>query len=967
MRAFKTFKIIWIDDQFSNEKFQKKIEAKKIEWNSIFEKKDSKIYRLFDINFKWLLNGKQVSEFIKDEEKFLDNVFYFFIIDRYLPLEDGCSNVAEQTSIDIIEDLKKLKEKYNSLEYVMLSSAAPESYKITDIDYYRKYSNEEFSLPNELADKILFLIKNKINLINFTDIEYKLNSSEQKGSANNVFPYIDMYKDFIDLQELNSSKENMYYIITPKSTSDEFIIQNLFVIFFDYVKFYQYKINYFNLDQDNKNNSELLKYIENHQLVVIRDKWDKNKFHDKQELLNKLWLNTKLVYIFDEGDESLSYYLEQNKRAKIIKINNLKNNNLLAEKIMFLFLDYFIRNEIKDDLTDNKDKTDKIQKLLTNMYYKNQKLLLHPILYRAIVNQEIHREELDDPIEIFDTLSNYIDEFSQIKNKLFDVQPNTSDQNNNIYEFVNKIYDDKYESLLIDTIKFWLTNSWNVPYNIKLEEKDEKKWQEISFNILKELLEEYKNNQNISEVDDKKIIDKVNTSVDIFNNIKTENTLVLTSKIQWPHNEFPMPLYMIDTIDNEKQIQLYLQHKCMFFINSTEELRNNYKVIEEKMNYYNHIYNLIKATKEFFPLKVNKFLNELNEKIKNGEKIMIKDNKDNFKALAETFIRISDAFFEHKLPDRYGKLGTLLGEEIRKNIIEKNLFTLQNNSFKYDNNDEINNLFEKRKIIKSFCHDLTNSEKKITDYTIEAFINKYSKKENDEILEFVRDLKKEKNEKRKGKYTNFKKKLYNDYLKELKNIENPIIKDLLKLGNTDNMLTLLINTENISTNSIKFDDTLSELDKNYSVEYANFIFNYSIKANISNYLFDNSLVYKILKHYGAYPLLALLTDFRNSSEHKDEAEWVLDQEIFKESFIYGYEYIWKMYENIIKNNWKEKLNKLNELNDRCSISIKEDQNSKESDNYNIYIVNKDGEKLKLIKDFEEFKNNLINENAKDKK
>ena len=184
------------------------------------------------------------------------------------------------------------------------------------------------------------------------------------------------------------------------------------------------------------------------------------------------------------------------------------------------------------------------------------------------------------------------------------------------------------------------------------------------------------------------------------------------------------------------------------------------------------------------------------------------------------------------------------------------------------------------------------------------------------------------------------------------------------------MLTLLINTENISTNSIKFDDTLSKVDKNYSVEYANFIFNYSIKANISNYLFDNSLVYRILKHYGAYPLLALLADFRNSSEHEKETEWVLDQEIFKESFIYGYEYIWKMYENIIKNNWKEKLNKsneLNKLNDGCSISIKEDQNSKESDNYNIYIVNKDGEKLKLIKDFEEFKNNLINENAKDKK
>jgi hypothetical protein len=230
MKVYKSFKIVWIDDYFGSYEFNEKLGKNDgLDWNILFKTTDNKIYRLYDIKFIFLTGYNQFESFIKKRKNFFKNTFYFFIVDRYL-WDSNIEDVSEQLSIDIIEKLKKIHENFKGLDYVILSSSSPESFSLKDVDFYRKPDDKDFVLPEELVNRILSVAKSKINLLDFTKIEYKINNKEIKNNEINIFPYIDFYKDFVDLQELNSNIEDKYFIITPKGTSDKFLIQNLFAV-----------------------------------------------------------------------------------------------------------------------------------------------------------------------------------------------------------------------------------------------------------------------------------------------------------------------------------------------------------------------------------------------------------------------------------------------------------------------------------------------------------------------------------------------------------------------------------------------------------------------------------------------------------------------------------------------------------------------------------------------------------------
>jgi hypothetical protein len=909
MNAYKSFKVVWIDDYFGSSEFDEKIQNDKLDWNILFKTIDNKIYRLYDIKFVFLTGYEQFKNFIKKRKNFFKNTFYFFIIDRYL-WDTNIEEASEQLSIDIIKKLKKLNENFKGLDYVILSSSSPESFSLKDVDFYRKPDDKDFVLPEELVNRILSVAKSKINLLDFTKIEYKINNKEIKNNEINIFPYIDFYKDFVDLQELNSNIEDKYFIITPKGTSDKFLIQNLFVIFFEYIKYYDYKINYFNLEKI----ENIAHYLDDHQIIVLRDKWDTNKFNNYENLLNKFPFNSKFVYIFEEEDKDLHYYIEQDNRAKILKINNLKNNNELAEKIMLLFFDYLLNDKIifNSSKNDDNNKSCDIEKILQNIFYKYKKLLIHPILYRAIVNQKIWRENLDDSIEIFELLNKYINDNKENIQNLLMLTENEEQKKNNekniilewsekIYENVKKIYDEDFPALVIDTVKFWLKNSWNVDYNIKIDKDEEEKWQKHSFDVLCELLEEYDKLNLINEKKDE-ILERVKEAVNTFKEITKKNQkddIKLVSKIIWPHSEFPMPVYMVKKIKELKNKQFYLQHQCMFYVNSTEELKNNYKSFENKIEYYNYFYNLVQSTRKFFPEKVDNFLDKISEKIKTNEVIcenvenMGDDLKNDLKRLGEAFLRIAGYFFERKFPDDYGKLGTLV-EKVRGKLSNDKCY------FKIEDNLNI------------------NDDEKINK--IKELIEKRDKLKEEELL------------------------------KQLDNISDPMIKLLIKLNiNGENLLEFLLN--NKISKTIEFNKNLKKLEPTYLLDFSHFIFNYSLKANLTNYLFNYSLDFNLRKHYCGYPLLSLLADFRNSSEHDKQQDWIWDEEKFKESFIYGYEYIWQMYSYIISEYLSDVDNdlieKIEEINKESKITIcsNEEISNKEKMNFNEFKEKLINEKL----------------------
>jgi hypothetical protein len=178
-------------------------------------------------------------------------------------------------------------------------------------------------------------------------------------------------------------------------------------------------------------------------------------------------------------------------------------------------------------------------------------------------------------------------------------------------------------------------------------------------------------------------------------------------------------------------------------------------------------------------------------------------------------------------------------------------------------------------------------------------------------------------------------------------LNNPLVKKLIELGilNSNDNLLLIVNNENIKQ-VIDFDENLKIFDKNYILDYSQFIFNYSLRSNLTNELFNNSLNYNLLKHYSGYPLLSLLTDFRNSSVHESKENWIWDDEKFKESFVYGYEYIWQMYSHLILKCFNDvnntKLEEIRKINQKSKI-----------------LIDKEIEYKKKLS-FDEFKEKLIN-------
>jgi len=941
--------IVWIDDHFLTPTFNEDVE--KNAWHKLFGKINSNLYRLLDINIKFIRTAKEAEDFILYENRFKSNVYYYFIVDRKLPYNIGDESVDSNSEF-ILKYLLSFQKRYNTIDFSVLSSGSPDSYAIKNINYHLKPQNKEFSLPDELRHLILFKIKENIVFIDqdnlniekqlkyFGDADF-IKFKDQKL----IYPFIGKYKSFVELEEVSKKDFNTLIVLSPNSTSDQFILQNLYITLYDHLKDYD-GLNYYK--DENYNRFKINGYFDGimdltSDIPIIRfKKWN---ILDYTTMYKYLKYKHIKVFIIDSFDDNISNYIDLSSNIKTIKVDTINNDTHITEKILFSMLSKYL-NSLDFDISET-------------VYYKNNILLLHPLFYRIILDLEIKIDQLDDPSEIIQEVDEYlkllelknIGDGNKTKQNILNSLP-IEINTDILYEKIKILCGDqyKYNNLLFNTLKFWLTHSWNVNYNIDFDNaKNLEAWQKYSFNILYQLIRQI----DLNCIKDDRIKDfkQIKDTVLYFVNNDNVN-LISTAKILWPYEKYPMPSYMLNYLHDNSNKKLYIQDKNLNFIDDSIELENSFQSLEYKIQYYRTIFKLIEDTYNYLPPEIGQFIYSISQRIQDNKDIFItKDNKligtdkEDFKKLANILFRITINFgmlisdldikklsykrdAKQPFAEDLAGLGKLVSD-IRDHIYNKiDIFNYENsnltcssyinsdnhknfmlNNIKILDNNNVKKLIEIKekdlKLINSI--DLNKNIKPVDNiviiqenYDIENIVTLQEGEESTEktIIEINKKISKQNK----------------DNAKINKKNELPLVKYIYKDINSSYLNKLFI-SNNITT--------ISQI------------------SNISSYLTQNEHNLKIQKHKGAYNLFAYLADTRNTWEHGDDKAW--NRELFIESFIYGYESIWLMQKYILENiyNFSNLPNtnyvKLNKL----TINLKESrifkQDFKEFNDYNSYF------------------------------
>lgn len=869
--------IVWIDDHFLTKTFQEDI--RKNAWHKLFGKINSNMYRLLDINIKFIRTAEDAEAFINSPGRFTSNEYYYFIVDRKLPYKET-EEAVDSSSENIVRYLQNYQKKFQSLDFSILSSGSPDSYAIKNVDYYLKPQNKEFTLPDELRHKILFKIKENIDFIDqYTmSCENKINifgietGSVDFENYSALYPFIGKYRSFVELEEVSRKDFSTLIVMAQKSISDQFIMQNLFVSLYDQLKSYN-GINYYKDSDYSK--LKLNGYFEDiaeltDQLPVIRlNEWNLESYKKLHKHLRHKRLK---VFVIDAFDDNVSAYIDMSLKAKIIKVENIENTQEVAENIT-------------SALTQKVISESKL--ILENTIYENNNILfLHPLMYRMITDNSIHIEVLDDPSEIINALTvyfdglniKYIDENDDLFKNTKESLPFKIDyifMAKKIKDFMNN--DKLFNTLLVNTVDYWLRNAWNVNYNIDFDNiSTQEQWQEYSFNVLCEMLNDI-DFSTIADDKQKRELSGIKEATTVFSSYiqGSHNTDIRTTNILWPHEKYPMQTYVLNQLYKSSNKKLYLQDKDLSFIDNAPELEISLKNLECKLSYYRSLYKLVEDTHSYFPSEISSFIQSLSTRIRTNKDIFItKDNKliiedkENFKKLTNILLRIAINF----------------GLLVNKTIVK----------------DKLN---YKRNAQQPFSEDLAGLGLLVQDFRDHV---------HKECEPFVYEL----NELKSTTYLNLSSnKEFMINSTKLLDSQKQVLFDISKVKNTFQSINVNKNLKKTSNLVIVEEDYIKDetlvfkkgaeveerdlkdyknvkyrykdLDKTYAnkLYVTNNSSMYSQLANLSSYLSSNERILKIHKHKNAYMLFAYLADSRNTWEHGDDKAW--SRELFTEYFIYS--------------------------------------------------------------------------------
>ena len=628
--------IVWIDDHFLTPTFKE--DTNKNTWHKLFNKIDYKLYRLLDIKVNFIRTKKEVDVFLSQSDLFKSNTYFYFIVDRKLPYNIG-DDAVDSNSEDIIYDLIEYKKKYQCLDFSILSSGAPDSYAIKNLDYYLKPQNKEFTLPDELRHKILLNIKNNIGFIDQTDTYLKNKIScfgnVKKLSTNDImlYPFLDKFRSYIELEEIVKNDFTTLIVLTNKSTSDKFIQQSLLIALYDNLKDYD-GLNYYR-DETYSTLKERGFYddisdISNKIPVIRLDSWSIGDYKSLYRLLK----HNLCALIVDQNDDNISNYIDFSKRTRVIKVDGLDlANKETAETILFSLV-----NKLTNEFSLNLD---------NSIYGEYPILFFHPIIYRMLTDHLIEIEELNDPSETIAEINTYFKRLdfgnNNVQQKVSNSAPIVFDKEY-IYKRCQCLLGDKYNIFLQDTIKYWLKESWNTNYNVSIVNFDTvEAWQKYAFEILKELLAELDLSQ-LEDIDKKEFM-QINNTIALFEDtcIKEKKA---SYKMMWPHEKYPISIYIQNMLSSNNNKKLYFQNSDYNFIDYSPELIQDFNLLENKINYYRDIFDLVSRTSEYFPLCIQESIQKISNRIQNTEDTFQKNENEEYKQLTNVLLRIAIVFGE---------------------------------------------------------------------------------------------------------------------------------------------------------------------------------------------------------------------------------------------------------------------------------------------------------------------------------
>jgi len=932
MSYFSKAVIVWIDDHFLTQTFIK--DKQKKSWHKLFGKINSNLYRLLNIEIKYIKTAKEAAEYIKTENRFQSNIYYYFIVDRKLPYDENDDSV-DSNSEGIIKYLQHYQKKYNCLDLSVLSSGSPESYAIKNIDYHLKPRNKEFSLPDALRHKILLNIKENIVFIDQYDFicsikinQFSTSNIDFEKQSSFLFPFIGKYKSFVELEEIGKKDFSTLIVSAPSSVSDKFILQSTLISLYEHLKDYN-GLNYYVEQSYDKlkvsGNFEGINELTD-QIAIIRLKsWDVESYKN---------LNTHLkykhikVFVVDSEDDNLSNYIDNTTNVKIVKVDTIKDNIEISKNILFALLEKYINSLF--DISDT----------IYNQYHI---LFIHPLIYMMVSSSKIHLKNFDDPSEMIDEIQEYFHSLGLEHSGDYDynkqaiLASSPIENFSSVYTQVEKLCNNNnlYNKLLFETVKYWLDNSWNVGYNIDIRNYSieiQGKWQKKSFEILAELVEKI----DFKGIEDEDLQDtkQIKETIEYFHKNFNKNN-ISSSKILWPHGKYPMSTYIQNELLQSSNKKLYVQDKDLSFIDDSVELENGFKSLEYKIEYYRSIFDLIDKTEIYFPSDISSFIKSIKDRIQNNEPIFLEvnsknDDKENFEKLANILLRIVINFgtliininedslsynrrVSQPLSEDKAGLGTLLSD-LRDHIYNKksNIFNCHGFQLKCDS---YINSTEHHTFLVEYTKLLNNNTKNILQFKT-ANQSSLFKLDSNNLKSVHIPVIISKNF--DYKFTYFDKKKKKDIIQSIsyKKDQHVTEKEILDV----NEIIKLAKEQG------KIDDKIKAIEYSYedvNLSYFNKLFvannisKISQISNISSYLMQNEHLLKIEKHIGAYSFLAYLADTRNTWAHGDKQAW--NRELFVEAFIYGFESIWLMQKFILENMYEQnnlpetKYVKLNDL------------------------------------------------------
>lgn len=648
--------IVWIDDVFGHEDMIQRLESGINFWEEMFGAPE-KIYRLMNIKIKLITNYSDALAYINSLERNL-STFYYFIVDLTLPKNQDLLKKNECFPSYGKKIGKKLLEKGLAFSFLTsaseLGSLRAEEKDLLLADFHIKEYHQSLSLPDSLKNKLLFQLQSNINWINikenfFNKISDTSTIANNQNEAFEYFPYIDNYKDFINIAEFNELNLNHPVFIKSHLFNNKYYEQQCVLILLSetfYANSYRkLDISYFDLTlPDGRVNeiifndfyAQLSSKIDKDVIWVIKlYKLNKKLFKQLQESMR----NQKCIFIVND-DEYESYLEQMNTSYSLYELPYFKDDDDIKKKNL---LDHILNLKIDDKLSTREIK-------VTSIYQKHPEMLVDIHAYIALTNPTFGIKELSDSYEMVEWV---VKLFSSVDKEII---ANIVNNKPITYEaligkeILNGLSNEYLQKIKEESAKYWLKTSWGFPHGVAVDKynlgiKTNNEWEMNSLRILSKLLTAIDQPRN----------DTLRKLQEIFQNdyiiaiVESKNRKAskeVETMIKWPHREYPMPSILHKKFEEDNK-HLWFNHNKLNYVNYSRKLSLYFNQLSLYLDYYDKILDFILNTYKMLPRSTHAFIEMILNDIKE-KKLSARDSefKEAFKKYLYSMLSISLIFKE---------------------------------------------------------------------------------------------------------------------------------------------------------------------------------------------------------------------------------------------------------------------------------------------------------------------------------